>query len=198
MKQCIRMSALFVFSALLFLPSVSRANEPFIGQLMIFGGNFCPRGWANADGQLMQISQYQALFSLFGTMYGGDGRTTFGLPDLRGRVPLHVGQGSGLTNRHQGSKGGEENHTLSLAELPSHQHLVYASPDSATETTAQGNLPATTKRLPIYAKPSRTRPVPLSSNSMGRAGGSRKHNVMQPFQTLRYCVALTGIYPSRQ
>ena len=197
MKPETRLSAIFLFCGLFFLPSVSSANEPFIGQLMIFGGNFCPRGWANADGQLLPINQNQALFSIFGTYYGGDGRTTFGLPDLRGRVPIHVGQGPGLTDRRQGSKGGEESHALNKAEMPNHHHPLYGSIDRATESTAQGNLLASPKRGPIYAQPSKSRPVPLNNRSIGPQGSSRKHNVMQPFQTLRYCVALTGVYPSR-
>ena len=198
MKPVTHLSALVLFCSVFFSPNVSMAAmEPFIGQLMMFGGNFCPRGWAPADGQLLPINQNQSLYSIFGTMYGGDGRTTFGLPDLRGRVALHVGQGPGLTNRQQGSKGGEETHALSVTEMPNHHHSLYASSARANEASPQNNLLANSSRVPIYAKPSKTRPVPLNSRSIGRSGGSRKHNVMQPYQTIRYCVALVGVYPSR-
>ena len=105
-------------------PTTASAQDPYLGQLMIVGFNFCPRGWANADGQLLAINSNSALFSLFGTMYGGDGRTSFGLPDLRGRVPMHAGSGPGLTLRREGQKFGQERVTLTIPEMPSHNHQI--------------------------------------------------------------------------
>ena len=118
----------------------AQASEPFIGEIRYFGYTFCPRGWANADGQLMAISSNSALFSLLGTTYGGDGRTTFGLPDLRGRSPLHVGNGPGLTPRSLGEKSGEETVTLTTTQIPSHSHTLMASTDGATTSEPGGKL----------------------------------------------------------
>ena len=122
------------------------AAEPFIGEIMMNGANFCPRGWANLDGQLLPSSQNHTLFSLLGTTYGGDGRTTFGLPDLRGRVPLHVGQGPGLTNRRQGNKGGAEKHALTISEMAKHQHAFNASKGRGNKPVPTGNLLASQSR----------------------------------------------------
>lgn len=114
--------------------------EPFIGQIIMFGGNFAPRGWALCDGQLLPISQYSALFSILGTFYGGDGRTTFGLPDLRGRVPMHPGNGAGLTQRQLGQKLGAENNVLTTPNLPSHNHgVVLAAKEEANTDNPTGN-----------------------------------------------------------
>ncbi len=113
--------------------------DPFIGEIIMFGGNFAPRSWAFCDGQLLAISQYNALFSLFGTIYGGDGRTTFGLPDLRGRIPVHQGSGPGLTPRQIGTRSGSEQVTLTPQDLPSHTHAWKASSAGATNRTPAGN-----------------------------------------------------------
>ena len=179
--------------------NVFAASEPLIGEIMMFGGTFCPRGWANLDGQLLPVNQNQALFSLLGTTYGGDGRTTFALPDLRGRMPLHVGQGAGLTNRRQGEKGGTETHTLTIAEMPQHQHPMNASKGGGTQASPTGNLLANQSRKSrIYAPASPDPLTPMHATTVGASGGNWAHNNMQPFMGIRFCIALQGIYPTRQ
>ena len=178
------------------LPQAALAGpEPFIGEIMLTGANFCPRGWADANGQLLAVAQNAALFSLLGTTYGGDGRTTFGLPDLRGRVAIHTGQGPGLSNRNQGSKSGAEKHTLTVSEMPQHIHGLRGSNNAATAKIPSGNVPAKTRRN-AYA-PGSGPLSPMASTSLGPAGNTQPHNNMQPFLTIRFCVALQGIYPSR-
>lgn len=171
------------------------AVDPFVGELMIFAGNFAPRGWAFCDGQLLPIAQNTALFSLLGTMYGGNGQTTFGLPDLRGRAPIHVGQGPGLSNFTQGELGGEENHTLTAAEMPAHTHTAYADATNGTVDSPVNALPARNPAsIPAYgAGASAT----LAANHVGTAGGSQAHNNMPPYLVLNYCIALQGVFPSR-
>ena len=166
--------------------------DPFIGQIMLFAGNFAPRGWALCEGQLLAISQYQALFSLFGTIYGGDGRTTFALPDLRGRAPVSFGQGPGLSNHAQGSRSGSETNTITIQQMPSHNHAVSipVSTDGAEETS--GHLANST----IYAEDStagKTYPGVTTLNS----GAGQSVNNMQPYLALNYIVALQGTFPSR-
>jgi len=174
------------------------AAEPFIGEIMMNGANFCPRGWANLDGQLLPINQNQALFSLLGTTYGGDGRTTFGLPDLRGRVPLHVGQGPGLTNRTQGNKGGAEKHALTISEMAKHQHGLNASKGRGNQPVPTGNLLASQRRKnKMYATDKAGALTPMNRTAVGPAGKSQPHNNMQPFLAIRFCIALQGVYPSR-
>lgn len=146
------------------------AAEPYLGEISLVGFNFAPRGWANCDGQLLPIAQYQALFSLFGTMYGGDGRTTFGLPDLRGRVPIHAGQGPGLPAYIQGSKGGVVSTHLKT------QKANDADESDATDDGAAADADATSGSAVDVGQPI---------------------DVMQPYQTLRYVVALVGLFPSR-
>ena len=188
-----------VMAILLGIPSTAlTATEPFIGEIMMFGGNFCPRGWTNADGQLLAINQNQALFSLMGTTYGGDGRRTFGLPDLRGRAPLHVGQGPGLTDRRQGHKGGAERHSLNVAEMPRHQHALNSSKELANQGSPTNNVLATHGRKKrMYAPFNGKTQTPMNINAMGAAGNGQAHNNMQPFLTIRFCIALQGVYPSR-
>ncbi len=199
MKMMDNMLLSIVAGILLGLPSGSFASsEPFVGEIMMFGGNFCPRGWTNADGQLVSVSQNQALFSLLGTMYGGDGRTTFGLPDLRGRVPLHAGQGPGLTERRQGTRGGSEAHSLRVAEMPKHQHALNASKEVANQGSPTNNVLATQSRKKrMYAPFSGKTRTPLNANAIGTAGSGQAHNNMQPFLPIRFCIALQGVYPSR-
>ena len=129
------------------------ASEPLIGEIRLFAGNFAPRGWALCDGQLLAINQRQALFSILGTMYGGDGRTTFGLPDLRGRVPVHAGEGPGLTKRSLGQKGGAETHVLTVHEMPSHAHQAMGSADPGKQSSPLGNVWATQQRTKVYGSP---------------------------------------------
>ncbi len=170
-------------------------SEPFVGEIRMFAGNFAPRGWAFCDGQLLAVSQNDALFSLLGTIYGGDGRTTFGLPDLRGRVPIHAGSGPGLSPRRLGAKSGAENVTLTVNQLPSHTHAMQAQTAPANSPEAQGAAPATTTLVDLYFQVSPTES--LSSQAITNVGGSRSHTNLQPFLCINFIVALVGIYPSR-
>ena len=169
-------------------------SEPFIGEIRMFAGNFAPRSWAFCDGQLLAVSQNDALFSLFGTIYGGDGRTTFGLPDLRGRIPLHQGTGPGLSNRRIGQKSGAETHTLSVNELPSHSHVLSASTSPAGDQDPTGNVTATSTSTNLYGNnTART----MRDDAVANAGGSQAHANVMPFLCVNFIVALFGIYPSR-
>ena len=178
--------------------------DPFIGQINMFGGNFAPRGWALCDGQLLAISANTALFSILGTTYGGDGRTTFGLPDLRGRAALHAGQGPGLTNRPLGSKGGAETVTLNTQQMPSHNHDMLAVNTNATTNEPVGNIlgrgGSTDLTEPVeevyVPKPAGTTST-LDSTAITNTGGAQAHPNVQPFQTVNYIIALVGIFPSR-
>jgi microcystin-dependent protein len=173
--------------------------EPFVGQICLFGFDFPPRGWAICAGQLLPISRYQALFSLIGTRYGGDGRTTFALPDLRGRVAVGSGQGPGLTNYTQGQQSGSERVTLLVSEMPTHTHLMTASTDGQSSGTPAGNSLGSAGRgggTNVYAAGA-ANPVPMAS-AVTSAGGNMPHNNLQPLLALNYCIALEGIYPSRE
>jgi len=168
--------------------------EPFIGQIMIFGGHFPPKGWAFCDGSLMPIAQNTALFSLLGTMYGGDGKVTFALPDLRGRVPIGMGQGLGLSNYVEGQAGGQETHTLVANEIPSHTHAVsvaVSNEANAPQNRAGGNVLGAAS---IYDSPS-TADAALGGVSVGTAGGNQPHENRQPFLAVNYIIALAGIFP---
>lgn len=168
--------------------------NPFIGEIMWVGYNFCPRGWTEADGQLLPISENSALFSLYGTTYGGDGRTTFALPDLRGRVSIHAGQGPGLSVYPLGQKAGVEEVTLSANEMPAHNHTLNAS-GGAVDKNAAGSILGSPKKK-IYDAPV-TASTTLASSAMSDAGGGMSHENRPPYLTLRACVALTGVFPSR-
>ncbi|NNE27169.1 MAG: phage tail protein [Saprospiraceae bacterium] len=171
--------------------------EPFLGQIQLFGFTFPPTGWALCQGQLLAISQNQALFSLLGTIYGGDGRTTFALPDLRGRTPLGFGQGPGLTNISIGSKGGVETQTLSLANLPSHNHalLFGASTASGDEASPADNVIA----LHAAAFNEDATPGAALKNASATAnnGGSQAFNLRDPYLVMNYSIAFVGLFPSR-
>jgi len=170
-------------------------SEPFVGEIRIFAGNFAPRSWALCDGQLLAISQNQALFSLLGTTYGGDGRTTFGLPDLRGRVPIHEGTGPGLSQRNLGARSGQEKVTVTVNQLASHNHPLKASTDAGGQSSPAGNVTGESPSLDIYAEENPT--VALSPDAIASVGGSQSHNNIQPFQCVNFIIALFGIYPSR-
>ena len=170
-------------------------SEPFTGEIKMFAGNFAPRGWAFCDGQLLAISQNDALFSLLGTIYGGDGRTTYGLPDLRGRIPIHAGNGPGLSSRRLGAKGGAEKVTLTVNQLPSHGHQQQGTSSDATSKNPAGGLPARAVSA-AYAPPGS--PVQLSGQSASDTGGSRDHANLMPYLCVHFIIALFGIYPSRQ
>lgn len=166
--------------------------EPFLSEIRMMSFNFPPKGWARCDGQLLPINQNQALFSLLGTTFGGDGRVNFALPDLRGRTPLHVGSGHTL-----GERGGEQAHTLSIAEIPTHSHVLSASNSSANapvpNNAGTGLVLANSPDL-LYGP--ETNLVATSSGSVANAGGSQAHLNMQPFLTISFCIALQGIFPS--
>ncbi len=164
--------------------------EPFIGEIKMFGGNFAPRGWALCDGQLLPISQYSALFSILGTTYGGDGRTTFGLPDLRGRVAMHAGNGPGLSPRNLGRKAGSETVTLTTNQMPSHHHGL-VSGNANNEAQAAGHLIGKEGR---YANSVGST---MHQASIQNAGGGQSHENMQPYLVVNYIIALQGVYPSR-
>jgi microcystin-dependent protein len=161
----------------------------------MFAGNFAPRSWALCDGQLLAISQNDALFSLLGTTYGGDGRTTFALPDLRGRVPIHVGASVGGTNHALGQKAGEETHTVSVNEMPTHTHTAQASSDTGNTPIPTGNALADSAPTELYHGASSL--VDLGPGTIADVGGGQAHNNMQPFITLNFCIALQGIFPPR-
>ncbi|MCH9649023.1 MAG: tail fiber protein [Deltaproteobacteria bacterium] len=170
-------------------------SEPFVGEIRMFGGNFAPRGWAFCDGQLLAVSQNDALFSLLGTIYGGDGRTTFGLPDMRGRVPLHAGSGPGLSPRRLGAKAGAENVTLTVNQMPSHGHALQGTSAFVDQTTPQSRMPARSPAADLWATD--FSPQTMSSASITSVGGSRKHTNLMPFLCINFIIALFGIYPSR-
>ncbi len=162
----------------------------------MIGANFAPRGWANCDGQLLAVSQNDALFSLYGTIYGGDGRTTFGLPDMRGRVPIHQGQGPGLPEYKLGSKSGAENVTLTTGQLPRHNHPLQVTTDNGPEANPAGNYLAGSTLLESYAD--ETPDTAMASNALPtQTGGGQAHQNLQPFQVIRFIVSLYGIYPSK-
>jgi len=168
-------------------------SEPFVGEVRIFAGNFAPRGWALCDGQLLAVSQNDALFSLLGTIYGGDGRTTFGLPDLRGRVPVHQGTGPGLTDRRLGSKGGAESVSLNDHQLPAHTHTLQASTALASEEGPAGQVTAQTETA-LYGTDA---PQPMAPDSTSAVGGNQPHPNLMPYLCMNFIIALVGIYPSR-
>lgn len=172
-------------------------SEPFVGEIRMFAGNFAPRGWAFCDGQLLAISQNDALFSLLGTIYGGDGRTTFGLPDMRGRIPLHQGQGPGLSSRRLGAKFGDESVTLTTNQLPSHSHGSVACNTAATTDSPQGKVLAKPNTEDMYTAPTAGTNVSLSPATIINSGGSRSHTNLMPTLCVNFIMALVGIYPSR-
>jgi microcystin-dependent protein len=176
--------------------------DPFIGEIRMFCGNFAPNGWALCNGQLLSISQYQALFSILGTTFGGNGTTNFALPNLQGRVPIHWGQGQGLSPYNIGQTGGAETVGLSVAQMPAHNHQVNASPNAATTTVATANVPATVtstergQQAPsVYS--SNAPSVAMNNGMISPTGGGAPHTNIQPYQCVTFIIALNGIYPSR-
>lgn len=176
-------------------------SEPFVAEIKMFAGNFAPRGWATCDGQLLPISQNTALFSLVGTYYGGDGKSTFALPNLQGSAPLGMGQGSGLSDRVLGEVGGEEFVTLLPTEMPAHSHGINASTSLGTQTDPTGAVwaPAGAVRgggPPVYASGQGGAPA-MHAQALSTAGGSLPHNNMPPFLTVTFIIALQGVFPPR-
>lgn len=197
-------------------PVSAASLEPMIGSVDFVGFNFAPRGWASCDGQLLPIASNSALFSLLGTTYGGDGRTTFALPDLRGRVPMHQGAGPGLSNHNIGQKGGVETHTLSSAEMPPHSHdatttvdlsglKVRAHDGNGTTPNPGSNVLAMTGRDNSYAAvapnvdmaPGTVGGAASGATTIGSAGGGQAFSIMPPYLVMNCIIALQGIYPSR-
>jgi microcystin-dependent protein len=171
--------------------------DPFVAEIRIFPFNFAPKGWAFCDGQILPISQNTALFSLLGTTYGGDGKSNFALPNLRGNAPMHPGQGPGLTLHDLGETGGSDTVTLLESEMPSHPHGLRAVVDSGdVSLPQQGAVLAATTGATGYVAP--TPPLtPMSGSSLAPAGNDQPHNNMQPYLTLSFCIALQGVYPPR-
>ena len=163
--------------------------DPYVGEIRMFGGNFAPLGWAFCNGQTLPISEYAALFNLIGTTYGGDGQTTFALPNLQGRLPVHQGNGFAM-----GQVGGSETVTLTTAQLPAHPHSFQANPGTGMQKTPTNNVPAAIGTGSAYAQDP---PVTaLAPQSIGLDGGSRPHDNMQPYQCVSFIIALEGIYPT--
>ena len=174
--------------------------DPFIGTVIMFAGNFAPRGWAFCDGQLLSISSNSALFSILGTTYGGDGRTTFGLPDLRGRAPVHAGSGPGLTTRSLGTKSGAEAVTLTEAQIASHNHNMGVANAIGTTDAPAGNVLARPRvagadpPVNAYTTPQNEQ---LKADAITMTGGGQSHANMPPFLVINFIIALVGIFPSR-
>ncbi len=164
-------------------------SDPFLGEIKIIAWNYAPQGWAFCNGQFLPINQNQALFSLLGTMYGGNGQTTFGLPDFRGKVPIHVG--AGFT---QGQTGGETAHTVTQSEMPQHIHIAQGSSQNGADAAPTNNLLG--PFVGLYAAPGQNL-VALNAATIGNVGGSQAHNNMMPYLVLNFMIALIGIFPSR-
>ncbi len=167
-------------------------SEPFLAEIRIVGFNFAPRGWAFCDGQILPINQNQSLYSLLGTNYGGDGRTSFALPDLRGRTPIHVSDSHRLAQ-----KSGAETVTLTAAEIAAHTHTAKASSTAADSNRPPGRVLAESTGDDIYRDPEAANMTALRSGSVANAGGGQAHNNMQPYLTLGFVIALRGLFPSR-
>ena len=164
-------------------------SEPFLAEIRMVGFNFAPRGWAFCDGQILPINQNQSLYSLLGTTYGGDGRTSFALPDLRGRAPIHVGDGNTL-----GWRGGEERHALSVGEIPAHDHVASASASEGDSLLPAGNVLARRLAEPYHDAANLGA---MASGTVANAGSSQPHENMQPWLGIHFCIALRGLFPSR-
>lgn len=164
-------------------------SEPFLAEVRVVGFNFAPRGWATCDGQILPINQNQSLYSLLGTTYGGDGRVTFALPDLRGRTPLH-----GSTTHPLGQRAGSEGHPLTTSEMPQHTHVPQGSEDDAT-TPMPENQVFGRATAPVYGPP--TNLTTLGADAVGPTGSGLSHPNMQPYLTLNYIIAIQGLFPSR-
>ena len=170
-------------------------SNPFIGEIRMVGCNFAPRGFAFCAGQLQSIAQNSALFALVGTTWGGDGQTTFGLPDMRGRLPISQGQGPGLSTRVMGERAGAESVTLSTAQIPAHSHTVSAASGGARSANPSGNLLGSGE-ADMYTHDS-LNAVSMSANVIAQSGGNQPHDNMQPFLGINFVIALEGVFPSR-
>lgn len=173
-------------------------GSQFIGEIRMVGFNFAPQGWAKCDGQLLQINQNQALFSLLGTIYGGNGTTTFGLPDLRGRVPMHAGSGPGLTPRSIGQRGGSETVNLTVNQLPSHNHaaVIHTNESEGDSALPSGNFLAKSG-TGGYTSVFPDSQLADSAVTVANAGGDQAHDTLQPYQAVNFIIALVGLFPSQ-
>ena len=171
--------------------------DPFVAEIRIFPFNFPPKGWAFCNGQLLPLSQNTALFSLLGTTYGGDGKSNFALPDLQGSVPMHPGQGPGLSLHDLGETGGSETVTLLESEIPAHAHTMMASADPANAQIPSAQLTLARSSGGSAYSTTLTGLVPMAPQALAPAGGSLPHNNMQPYLTLNFCIALQGVFPPR-
>ena len=173
-------------------------SDPFLAEIKMFAGNFAPQGWAFCNGQLIAISQNTALFSLLGTTYGGNGQTTFGLPELRGRAPMGAGSGPGLSQRFRGELNGVENVTLTASQMPTHSHSALGSPSSGTQGSPAGATWASSTggRVPppLYQNTTNTA---MRTDLVGLAGGNQPHSNLQPYLVVTFIIALQGIFPSQ-
>ena len=190
----------FLLIGLFAILSMGKANaqqvETFLGEIRMFAGNFAPTGWAFCQGQLLPIAQNQALFSLLGTTYGGDGRTSFALPDLRGRVPVGFGQGPGLSNREIGEKFGSELVTLNINQMPSHNHTVNAVTSEGNQNLPTNSLPANTKALDKEYSDANANTT-MKATMVNPTGGNQPFGVSQPSLGVNFIIALQGVFPSR-
>ena len=171
-------------------------SEPFVAEIRIFAGNFAPRSWAFCDGQLLPIAQNTALFSIIGTTYGGDGRTTTGLPNLQGKAPMHPGNGPGLTSRRLGETGGVESVTLSEAQMPAHTHTLGVVPAPGNQDDAS-NTETLSRAVGANLFTPSANLEAMADETLPSTGGSQPHNNMQPYLAINYIIALQGVYPSR-
>jgi microcystin-dependent protein len=172
-------------------------SSPYIGEIRIFAGNFAPQGWMFCEGQLLPIAQYDTLFNLIGTTYGGDGQTTFALPDLRGRVPVHAGQGSGLSPRNLADRGGEETVTLTLNQVPLHTHAAQASSAAATSTNPSGAVWAAGSGAQFSDQSPDAQMQQSPAQAIQPAGGNQPHDNMLPYLCVSFIISLFGIFPSQ-
>jgi microcystin-dependent protein len=171
-------------------------SQPFVGEIRMFGGNFAPSGWAMCQGQLIAISENDTLFQLIGTTYGGDGQSTFALPDLQGRVPIHQGQGPGITQNYTiGEKAGVENVTLTTGQLPVHTHSLLASTNNALNTSPTNNVLAAGITTKMYTEDVANQA--MNAGAITPVGGSQPHDNMQPFLVLTFIISLFGVFPSQ-
>lgn len=170
--------------------------DPFVAEIRIFPFNFPPKGWAFCDGGLLPLSQNTALFSILGTTYGGDGKSTFALPNLQGKAPLHRGRGAGLTERLLGEEGGDETVTLLVNEIPVHTHLPNCNDQDGGLISPNNHSWALTDEINVYVK-NGVADAPMSSQALSEAGGNLPHNNMPPYLTLNFCIALQGVFPPR-
>ena len=172
-------------------------SQPYVGEIRMFAGNFAPAGWMFTEGQLLPISEYETLFNLIGTTYGGDGQTTFALPDLRGRLPIHMGQGAGLGSYILAQTGGVETVTLTSNTIPAHSHPLLASTNTAQTATLSGNVTGATNGTVNQYYRQATPAQPMAPNSIGSTGGNQPHDNFQPYLCIDFIISLFGVFPSQ-